>query len=345
MPIRDTSWFRQPRLTRLPKRLTREDYKRASHRMVNRLSEIDGVRTIYQVGSVRHPGISDLDLLVVFDNEAVYPGNPVQGLRGNDRYLFRHNLYGCALKHFESVGQNSTFGCLEKLWGVDESHHSRSALTDSGRPKARQIALEYMIRLCVALRTQQEIQTLSVRDLLLHSSGLMVDLELLRVSSGPLFDLVATAIEWREVWFEGRPSHNDFSDWFSAFGLAATRFVQDLVQSEPLYTFAQPPLRTGRSLILRHGDEFRIESTGANIPGWLPVSARLRRSVRSRTGWTVVSVPMESNGPRDVVSRFDFLRRVSRYNERRLPHFIPSSQGLRLTESCGSDSQRRRPTI
>lgn len=51
--------------------LTFSDYARALDDFVNRVSEIPGAVAVFQFGEISHPGISDLDVLVVVEDDAL----------------------------------------------------------------------------------------------------------------------------------------------------------------------------------------------------------------------------------------------------------------------------------
>lgn len=54
------------------KQFKKEDYCNFKNEVVAELEAIDFVRSIYQFGTVRHPGISDLDLLIIFADDVDY---------------------------------------------------------------------------------------------------------------------------------------------------------------------------------------------------------------------------------------------------------------------------------
>ena len=63
-------------------------YTSSIEQVVAELSNRPDVVSIYQVGSVKHPGISDVDLRVVFADDAVFDSDPRAKLGDDGRYLF-----------------------------------------------------------------------------------------------------------------------------------------------------------------------------------------------------------------------------------------------------------------
>ncbi|MCS3696428.1 hypothetical protein [Salinibacter ruber] len=54
-------------LTQRPRPLSLEDYEEGRERIVDHFADREGVIGIYDYGTVKHPGISDLDVMLVFD--------------------------------------------------------------------------------------------------------------------------------------------------------------------------------------------------------------------------------------------------------------------------------------
>ena len=65
-------------------------YENAIQGMVEKLRRQEGIISIFQIGSIIHPGISDIDMVVVFKENGVFHLNPLQGLTKIERYLFIH---------------------------------------------------------------------------------------------------------------------------------------------------------------------------------------------------------------------------------------------------------------
>ena len=52
-----------------PKFVPRAEYDKAIDRMVEKLKKIQGIVSVYQIGSINDPGISDIDLVAVFEDK------------------------------------------------------------------------------------------------------------------------------------------------------------------------------------------------------------------------------------------------------------------------------------
>ena len=93
-----------------PKFIPEKDYSIAIKKIVNKLASSPGIHSIYQLGSITHPGISDIDLLVIFEDDYTYTENPLSNLTKIEKYLFIHSLFGMSKSHFlESYFQKIFF--------------------------------------------------------------------------------------------------------------------------------------------------------------------------------------------------------------------------------------------
>lgn len=60
-------------LTQFPSPLSHDDYELGRQRIVEEFCDRDGLLGIYDYGTVQHPGISDLDLMFVFEQDSTPP--------------------------------------------------------------------------------------------------------------------------------------------------------------------------------------------------------------------------------------------------------------------------------
>ena len=91
-----------------PKSHSVEDYNSAIDIHVQEFSQVEGVLAVYQIGGVSTPGISDIDLVVVFEDQYKYQKNPRLVNSNTGNYLFTHGLYGTSFSHFKE-SLNFTF--------------------------------------------------------------------------------------------------------------------------------------------------------------------------------------------------------------------------------------------
>jgi len=108
--------------TQLPQPATFEDYDRAVEE-VKVLCERSGVvRALYQIGNVSVPGLSDIDLILVFDEEAARKRRRiprVEHLSPAARRLFLHDFFYTDPQSFANLNRITIASELRHVWGDD----------------------------------------------------------------------------------------------------------------------------------------------------------------------------------------------------------------------------------
>ena len=81
-----------------PKSIGSDFYEETKDKIVLNLTKDESILAIYQIGHVKSPGISDLDLLVIFKNSEFVSSNPRALLSNKEKYIVSHNLFGVSEK-------------------------------------------------------------------------------------------------------------------------------------------------------------------------------------------------------------------------------------------------------
>jgi hypothetical protein len=105
-----------------PRPLKREAYSFAQEEFVNRVSRFDGVLSIVRFGSVGFPGLSDLDLIVVLDDDAdAVPTsiNHISRYSEDTRYVLFHPQFVVPRKLISELRWLVPIFELEPLYGAD----------------------------------------------------------------------------------------------------------------------------------------------------------------------------------------------------------------------------------
>lgn len=92
----------------IPKQYSLEDYKEAVSFIIKKYSKINGLISIYNWGGKFTPGISDLDIIFVFDKSKVsampFFKRIFYILNGKYRYIARHPFFYIDAGSFENIG-------------------------------------------------------------------------------------------------------------------------------------------------------------------------------------------------------------------------------------------------
>lgn len=95
-----------------------QNYKSAISKYLDNIP-LDGIKSIYQVGSIRNPGISDIDLLIVFKDlkRDLFEKYSVDRLSEENHYLFSHNPLLMDMATFKNLNLWFPFFDLKNLYG------------------------------------------------------------------------------------------------------------------------------------------------------------------------------------------------------------------------------------
>ena len=94
-------------------------YDAALHKKVDLLKTISGVSSIYQIGSVTTPGISDIDLLVIFKDNFYFFEDMMKDNNEIEKYLFTHKSYGINIHNFKQSTKFTFFHNYKILYGKE----------------------------------------------------------------------------------------------------------------------------------------------------------------------------------------------------------------------------------
>jgi hypothetical protein len=324
-------WRETMYLTDFPHRVPLQDYTYAIEAMVEKLIHYPGVVSIYQIGSVSNPGISDIDIFAVFEDGAQVQADPLLGLDQWQRYLVIHGLFGACKSHFFEAQRYTFFHNYRLLWGEQLESASDEVNVENREALQFQIALEYLLKMFVDTVVEHAYDIMQVRGLLLHVKGISYDLQFLNVTSGDLYQLVQTMVYWRDHWFEETPSREALLTWFEQFYAELHAFLMDMISARPFYLPAWANLRLANNMRLTVSSQLGFSHRGVVLPscfGWLGKKYFNVQHRFNRFNFQVPAVMTDSPGI--VQSRFDFLRRMKDYNARNLSNFTPLVSSLNV---------------
>jgi hypothetical protein len=163
-------------LTGFPRPATERDYAQAAGELERSLSELPGAVAVYRFGSIRAPGISDLDRLVVVEDSRVVP-EIWSSLSAKTHYLAMHTPFLIDAVTFARHRWFAELSDLTLAWG--------EALTVEERPVPehceRLLAAEGMVVIALKLAKLSVTGRVKVRSLLCELNNLRLDLVLARL--------------------------------------------------------------------------------------------------------------------------------------------------------------------
>jgi hypothetical protein len=304
------------------------DYETALNNMVEHLKGISGVRSIYQIGSVSNPGISDIDMLVVFENDAVVALDPVVAFRP-DRYLFTHQLYGVPEKYWSQLRSLTFFHNYKLIYGEGMPEVQSGLSLENENELKRQIALEFLIKMHHVLTIQLRYRILKLRTFLLEGKALIYDLEFLGITEGPFFESVNKIIDWRASWFNSTPKETDVEQLVVKLNAELESLLKhELNRPVLLPSVADQVL--ARNVRLCNGP-FAIKSSGLVFPDLGILPPKKHFNLLHRFNSFQFQVPMALPKSNSINSeRFELLRQLRAYNQQHLPGFLIPASSLKV---------------
>ena len=288
------------------------------------------IESVYRIGSVTAPGISDIDLLVVFKDGAATAYDPLKKLDEIGQYLYIHNLFGCSHSHFQEAFKVTQFHNYRLIGGTETrplSEISKSDLTLLNQ----QTALEYMIKMIAVMSVQRSHRVLKVRSFLLEARALEYDLEFLGISSGELFEVIQQIIELRKKWFVSSSSQAKVEVLFDKLFALLTVFVSDILETHKFYT---PGLYGGKfasNIFWRNDLRLIINSKGIPLPAF-PVRFLKKKyfNLMGRFRNFYIKMPVDTHPPAILKKRFELNSEMNDYNSKNIPLFTSPASSLKF---------------
>lgn len=314
-----------------PMPVGRRMYDRAVEAVADRLRKEPGVRSIFQIGSVSTPGISDVDMVVIFDDDTDYKADPLDGFSGAEAYLFTHRLYGAPRSLFRESQSYTFFHNYRLIWGEEPETAARVPDDADVRQLRTQTALEYLMKMYINMTVARVFRVIKLRSLFLHVNAVRYDLEFLNASTGPLATLTERLVGYRSTWFDGSLSAPDVLPDVRSFYRELETFLAEQVGRFGFYLPQQDEFRLARSIVLRPGDELGFRHEGMVLPGVLSRLGRTYFSLQHRLNRFRFELPAITSGlPGPISGHFRLASKLSDYNRRHLPNFAPLTTSLNL---------------
>lgn len=291
------------RLIQKPRLCPREAYERAAQAIAAHAGTFPAVRSVYRMGGVSAPGISDLDVVIVLHGgAAVPPFDFAAHLDADARYTLMHSAFVVPEVFWQNRNLFFTFNNLELLSGDTVEAAALPPAWLAARD--RRLAYSHLTRIYLGLFAQLTAHLLKVRSLLCELHALRFDLDALRpglpgASVAAFEGLTGDIDRTRRSWF------NDLARSEAAFAglcLRAKAMLADTMEAlsehpAPAPDGPQPDvlrLSAQRALLRGNGRVGESHSWTAHAAAWLaqlPLNDTLLRKVSGHLGRYAVQVP------------------------------------------------------
>ena len=253
----------------IPKYVNPEVYENTVVKIVDLLKKEHSVKAIYRLGNVNHPGISDLDIVVLFKDGSKCSLNPVDFLDSDDKYLLTHQLFGASEDQFKKVMTYSFWDNLKCIWGSpiefgsNQVNHTESELDFY----KRQVGLEFLQKNYIELSVQRKYGVIKLRSIIQEIKGIRYDLAFLDVQGLEINKCMEHFLKRLDHWFESSFDPKEFSLWLDQYYKALEECIIDVnARKNTLWVPKESELHYGRNVILKNGEQLNCKTSGIFIP-------------------------------------------------------------------------------
>jgi hypothetical protein len=303
----------------LPRRCEQPLYRSAVEKVVDALSFESYVDAIYQLGRVAHPGISDVDLLVVVAEEAASSVDPLDGLSPAERHLFTHSCLLVPVSLARELPQYVLLGGYLHVHGTDWGWAA-----DAGSVRALEVqtGLEFLAKNVVDLYVQLTYRLLKVRVLLQHVKGVRLDLELLGTEADGLPELLWRFSDLTDRWFVEADSAQQVTRLAAELFPLMHDALAEAIAEHELYAPFEGAIPFASNVRLERGSMIELEHRGVRLPRLPGLDGRRYFNAHHRVNRFRVKLPMTGAAAGSFhAARFDYLRAAKAFVRERFPAY------------------------
>lgn len=311
-----------------PAHIERSAYDNLKEKIISDLKSFPQVKSIYQMGSVKEPGISDLDIICVFEENSNCNIDIRKGLSIDERNILTHSLFGIESNYFEQALNYNLISNLNLLYG--ENVNIGSSSTPTNNKIERQIALEYMLRMYLSLSEQVKYGVIKLRSFLLLGKAIGFDLELLNIKSGKLHDLVGKILNYRSIWFTNIPSSEQLEHLIILF-LKELEFLLKKELNKNYFYLPVDIVTFPEGYSIQQSVEFNYVREGYILPSILSILGKkyinLQRKFNTVKYFIPFEIPLQES---EIEKRFVFGKKLYEINKESYLNFLPLNSSLSI---------------
>lgn len=321
-----------PHFIDYPVYVDREEYDHTINRMIDRLKKIEGIVSIYQMGNVRTPGISDIDIIAIFKDGVSCRIDPRAYLTKKELYLFVHGVFGISESNFSNAQKYTYFHNYKCLLGTDIVNGLDSLNEHKDQLIRNQTAMEYLLKMFISLTIQRTYGIYKIRSLLLEIKALVYDFEFLGITNHKLLEVIDEVDKWRTSWFINEIDNNILNKWLDEFHKELFHFIETLFQQGVFYIANKDNcFPIAHNIFIKQDNQFDYSHTGYTFPSFLGILGRKLFNLQHRFNKFTFHVPFEKEEiSSELKNYFSYLQEIKKYNNRYLPYFQSLSSSLNI---------------
>ncbi len=314
------------KLIDFPKLIPKLDYQSLIGEIIGVLDDSDVALSVYQMGSVKDPGISDLDLICVFKEDATFYNNLRVSLNSHQKTILTHGIFGCNKNNINQAIDYGYFSNLTHLYGKNLNLEKKDRHVD--KEIETQIALEYLVKMFITIDSQITFGIVKLRSFLLLVKALKFDLDILNITQGNLFDKVIQVLEWRRNWFTKTPSNDELKLFILQFHKDLKQELDTILKTETFFLPTEK-IEFSRSFRFIRDKTFFRKRKGVLLPENLCFMSKKYINIQLRLNKFSYHIPYLIPLENSIIAqRFAFYKDYLLYNKQYYPNFQPLTSSL-----------------
>jgi hypothetical protein len=309
----------------IPKYVAPEVYENTVDKIVDFLKQEESIQAIYRLGNVNHPGISDIDIVVLFKDGEKCTLNPYGLLNEGDKYLLTHELFGASEKQFKKVIQYSFWDNLECIWGepIDLESNKEVFSKDERSFYKKQVGLEFLQKNYIELSVQKKYGVIKLRSLIQEIKGVRYDLAFLNIQNMEINKCMNHFLKRLDHWFESPFDPKEFSVWLDQYYVALKEAIMHVnSQGETLWVPQERDLKYGRNINLKKAELPDCKASGVFLPSFFISRNKKAYNVHQRLNYFEISLKYSSEDSSGLnLKRFKAFEEHKLENRECYPHF------------------------
>lgn len=304
-----------------------ENYHEAIRQVVATNRDLPSLLSIYKFGNITSPGISDLDILFVFENNSICLQNGFEHLNPDLRNIFTHGIMAVSEDFFKEMDQYA-------LWGKKELIHGKEIICNSTRTASeedllkKQTAQEFLLANYVDLQVQITYKTIKIRSFLQHMKGLAYDLEYLGDSSDPLNGPLEIIRHKIIHWFDQNTTTDFIESWIHQFHPMYCDYMNRLFLAEPFLLPLMESYTISSNMELVNGNNVQLKHRGLILPNFFAFLGKKYFKIQHRLNHFTFTCPINDCKIDFLNRRFEFIRKMKEYNRTHLPAFMTNTTSI-----------------
>lgn len=307
-----------------------EDYQQVFDIIFNELDKSNTIKCIGTFGNINKPGISDIDIIVIFKSGTSYNVDLLSLLPEKLKHLFTHGVMALNEDHYLQNKKYTLWDNFQLVSGELPSQQNNDNDSSSIQEIKIQTALEFMISNYIDLKIQKSYGIIKLRDLLQHTKGLKYDLEYLNINDSKLSYYINDINSWISNWFVHTPNDQEIKKWFNIFESDYDKILKDILSKYKIYLPKMDTYNYSRNNIFQFGKNLNFQRRGILAPRIL-ISLLDKKYIRLQNHLNkfTFEFPFETeNTPKILNERILFFNEMKKYNSVNYPKFASLITGL-----------------